>query len=462
MNSRATRLTIGVLGIAFGVATEIASFDGATSPEAALIHLLVGLAFLLGGLFAWGREPENRTWPVMAAAGIGWFVGNLAAVSMPLLHAAGIVFADSDAILLVVLVLIYPTGRFDDRVGRWFAGLTAVVLTASNVVALLTGSTAAPLVTGLAVTAGIGILVPRRWIRATPARRRTLGPAMFATSATIFGIGVAIVARLVEFDVTVRALLLAIRDVAVLAIPLGFVGGFLEQTAEELRRSRIRIVEAGDQERRRIERDLHDGAQQRLVTAAMSLQLARAKLRPDADGDAVGDLNDVQSELKAGLADLRELARGIHPAVLTDLGLNGAFAALADRSAVPTTVEASPTSRFDPLVEATAYFVASEALANVAKHAGATRAWIRSVASGRELRVVIGDDGLGGADPERGTGLQGLRDRVLAVGGRLEVESPVGRGTTLTAVLPLAQQGTPPIVDEPHGQTVTVDVPVEA
>jgi signal transduction histidine kinase len=223
---------------------------------------------------------------------------------------------------------------------------------------------------------------------------------------------------------------------------------FSEQRAAqlELRQSRARIVEATDAERRHLERDLHDGAQQRLVSVSLALRLARAKLREDADASAIEGLDTAADELKTALLELRELARGIHPQILTEAGLGPAIDSLADRSIVAATVNALPDRRLSPAVEATAYFVVSEALANVAKYASATRAAITAECPGDSLRVEVADDGVGGADPASGSGLRGLADRVAAVGGSLSIDSPIGGGTRVVAVIPLGPTGTPAAV----------------
>jgi signal transduction histidine kinase len=203
----------------------------------------------------------------------------------------------------------------------------------------------------------------------------------------------------------------------------------------ELQASRERIVTAADAERRRIERNLHDGAQQRLVTLALQLSLIRREIQRDPK-EAEQLVSSASDELALSLEELRELARGIHPAAL-EHGLDVALDALAGRAAVPTTVLADDGPRLPEPVEFAAYFVASEALANVAKHAHASAVTIRLRRSGNEVVVAITDDGVGGADLTRGTGLQGLTDRVEALGGRLEVSSPAEGGTAVTATLPL-------------------------
>jgi len=204
----------------------------------------------------------------------------------------------------------------------------------------------------------------------------------------------------------------------------------------ELERSRERVVDAAEAERRRIERDLHDGAQQRLVALAMELGRAKAKLADDVD--AARELVDqAHAEAKAALTELRDLVRGVHPPVLTDRGLDAALSGLAARCPVPVQVHVDVPVRPKPAVEAVAYFVVAEALTNVAKHSRASQATVVVEGHGfpGSLNVVISDDGIGGAD-QRGAGLTGLADRVAGVDGKLHVESPSGGPTIISVVLP--------------------------
>jgi signal transduction histidine kinase len=206
---------------------------------------------------------------------------------------------------------------------------------------------------------------------------------------------------------------------------------------EEVRASRARIVEFGDAERRRVERNLHDGAQQRLVNLSLALGIARSQVGAGSEEGLAVALDEAAAELRLALAELRELARGIHPVILTEAGLGPALASLAERSPIPVTVAAVPPDRLPPGVEETAYYVASEALANAAKHAGATAVTISARRLNGELLVEVSDDGVGGADPD-GSGLRGLADRVAALDGCLRVDSPAGAGTRITAELPCA------------------------
>jgi len=211
-----------------------------------------------------------------------------------------------------------------------------------------------------------------------------------------------------------------------------------ERHLQEIRASRARLVEAQDAERRRLERNLHDGAQQRLVSLSLALRLAQAKLGADPEG-ARDILAAAGDELSLALAELRELARGIHPAMLTDRGLGAAVESLATRAPVPVEIAAMPEERLPAAVEAAAFYVISEALANIGKYAKASVARISVARADGRAVVEIADDGVGGADPMRGSGLRGLLDRVEALDGRLEVESPVGEGTRIVAQIPCSR-----------------------
>ncbi len=223
---------------------------------------------------------------------------------------------------------------------------------------------------------------------------------------------------------------------------LGDFGALLAQAIAnteaqaQLSSSRARIVQAMDETRRKLERNLHDGAQQRLVSLSLSLRLAQAKLHTDPEG-ANEIITGASTELAQALEELRELARGIHPAVLTDRGLGPALQTLAQRSTLPIEIENTVDARLPGPVEAAAYYVVSESLANVAKYAQATLVSVRVARTDGGALVEVADDGVGGADPTRGTGLRGLADRVEALGGRLEVGSANGGGTVVRAEIPL-------------------------
>ncbi len=204
---------------------------------------------------------------------------------------------------------------------------------------------------------------------------------------------------------------------------------------ETVQESRARIVTAQDEERRRIERDLHDGAQQRLVALALELRSAQRALGDQGDPDVDRLLASTADELQVAVEELRELAHGIHPGTLTQAGLGSALEALAARMPIPVTVDAI-TERLPPEIEATAYFVASEALANVVKHAHASHAAIRATRANGTLVIEVSDDGVGGADTRAGSGLHGLADRVEAHGGRLSIDSVTDSGTRVVVEIP--------------------------
>lgn len=206
----------------------------------------------------------------------------------------------------------------------------------------------------------------------------------------------------------------------------------------EISASRARIVEAADEERRRIERDLHDGTQQRLVSVSLALRLAGSQLAPGSNGEIGATLTEATKELAAALAELRELARGIHPAILTEEGLGPALESLAERATVPVSLKAVPSTRLPAPIEAAAYFVVSEALANISKYAGATCATVSATLMHERLMVDVSDDGIGGADAARGSGLRGLADRLAALDGTVQIQSPPGEGTTVHAEIPCA------------------------
>jgi signal transduction histidine kinase len=205
----------------------------------------------------------------------------------------------------------------------------------------------------------------------------------------------------------------------------------------DLRDARSRIIEAADAERRRIERDLHDGAQQRLVALSINLRMAE-KRAAEGDPAAAELVRSAGEEAGLALRELRDLARGIHPAILSNRGLAAALDDLAGRAAVPVELVAVPPQRLPDPVESTVYFLVSECLANIGKHAEATQASVAVTVVGDEVEVIVKDDGVGGADSGNGSGLQGLEDRVGALDGCVDVDSPAGSGTTVMATIPLS------------------------
>ena len=268
---------------------------------------------------------------------------------------------------------------------------------------------------------------------ALPARRSE-------RAVTVLGPAEAPVAALVHDPLLLErpALLASVGAAARLALENERLQAELRAQLAELRASRARIVSAGDEERRRLERNLHDGAQQRLLSLGLALQLIRAELGPEANG-AGSLLGEAEAELGAALAELRELAQGIHPAVLTEQGLGPALRTLAARASLPVEIEAVPDTRLPAQVEAAAYFVVSEALANVAKHARASSVFLSVACENGSLVVEVADDGVGGAEAKAGSGLTGLADRVHALDGDLTIESVPGQGTLVRAALPYAR-----------------------
>ncbi len=229
----------------------------------------------------------------------------------------------------------------------------------------------------------------------------------------------------------------AATEAASLAIENERLKAQLRAELAEVQASRARIVDAGDRERRRVERNLHDGAQQRLVGLALMLRLATRSVA--GDEALTGLLADAGRELEDALGELRELARGIHPAIVDDAGLGGALETLAERCRVPVELMVDVPVGLPEPVEVGAYYLVAEALTNVDKHAAARRATVRATVVDGVLRVAVSDDGRGGAGTTRGSGLEGLADRVSALGGRLDIDSAPDQGTTVAAEIPLTE-----------------------
>ncbi|GIF42569.1 sensor histidine kinase [Actinoplanes xinjiangensis] len=308
--------------------------------------------------------------------------------------------------------------------GTWrelgFAGLLMTVLWPVDLLAVILGVTVPPALVATPVLFGtIGDAEQVNVLKAYPVTSWT---EAFLSAA----------AGLVAVAACAGGLVLLARVRAALARAILTPRHDLDETVVELTRSRVRLVDAFEAERTRIERDLHDGAQQRLVALTVMLGLARL----DAGGPLADQLSRAHDQAGLALVELRELIRGIHPPVLTDFGLEAAVADLADRCPVPVDVAFDVPQRFSAAVESAAYFVVSEALANLARHSGADRGTITGRYAARTLTVEIGDNGRGGADIGAGTGLLGLADRVSVVGGRLSLSSPPGGPTRLIVEIP--------------------------
>jgi signal transduction histidine kinase len=243
--------------------------------------------------------------------------------------------------------------------------------------------------------------------------------------------------RLAGGALSTRLAVTGAGEVGDLEQALNAMAGSLEAGQNALTASRARIVASADEARRRVERDLHDGAQQRLVSLGLELRLAQMTDPPDVAAMRLA-LGRAADEVGEVVDDLREMAQGIHPAILSEGGLGPALRTLAHRSPVPVELEMLTTRRFPAMVEAGAYYIAAEALANTAKHAKASSVRVQVALDDDELIMTVQDDGCGDADDSRGSGLLGLRDRAEALGGRLLVQSPAGAGTTITARLPVS------------------------
>jgi signal transduction histidine kinase len=344
----------------------------------------------------------------------GWFwIGNISAVAVPLSLGFGLLWgraARSAVADLVVELERTPPGRVRDALARVLGDPSLeLALWLSDRQTYVDGEGRPVELPGTDAGRAVTVLGPAE----APVAALVHDPALRERGALLVSAGAA--ARLALENERLQAELLA--------------------QLTELRASRARIVSAGDEERRRLERDLHDGAQQRLLSLGLALQLAQAKLGPEANG-ASELLAEADEELRAALDELRELARGIHPALLTEQGLGPAVRSLVDRSPVPVTIASLPERRLPAPAEAATYFLVSEALANVAKYAHASSVRVSVADTDGGVLVDVDDDGVGGADPARGSGLRGLADRVHALDGQLTVESPLGHGTHLHAAIP--------------------------
>jgi len=484
-------LAILALLLGLGSVALILTSEHADSRGLALALIVgTGWSFAFTGLYAWGRRPGNNVGVLMTAVGFACFFQALAASNNAVVFAIGIVCQNLTFAILIHLLVSFPSGRLQTRLQIGTVALAYHVTGPLQVVwALFVDPTKesdcrdcpenpvliaghenianainAVAVIGGCVAIALAIwLVYAKWRQSSATERRVLTPVL-ATGGLAFTILFLrlVIGELVAANDAANDIAFIAAITVFAALPFAFLLGLLrsrigraeevstelsaenaqlnaelEATVDELRASRHRIVEAGYAERRRVERDLHDGAQQRLMALTMNLRLAREKL--DAEPETTGELLDeAMTELAAATAELRELARGIHPVVLTDRGLAAALSGLAERSPVPVEIVAAPGERLPAPVESATYFVVAEALTNVARYAEAEVATVRVTRSDGVVEVEITDDGIGGADPAAGTGLRGLEDRVAALDGRLEVRSAAGAGTTVAAVIPCA------------------------
>jgi len=417
--------------------------------------------FVATGLYVWRHRPNSRIGALMVALGFAWLLFCLQAANDPWVYAVGVVTGGLWGSLFLHIGLSFPTGRLPEAYDRALVGAGYVIFPFAFVPALLFDATPEPdgpenilliadvprvadvlMALGALSYAVLFVLVLRRALRRW--RSTSAFERLQVTPVYVFSLLTFALVTIAQAGAGDAAWWPAFISTALM--PFAYLAGLLrthvthldhelQARIDELRESRARVVEAGDAARRRLERDLHDGAQSRLV--ALALLLRSARLRAD-EGTELADLLDRSiAELQTSLAELRDLARGIHPAVLTERGLEPALAALAGRAPVPVTLNAPRGDRLPEPVESAAYFVASEGLANVAKYSRATQAAVTLARGPGHVTVEVTDDGVGGADFDGGSGLRGLEDRVAALDGTLELDSPPGRGTRLRAQIPV-------------------------
>ncbi len=468
---RRALLALGAAGIVMGalMAAVIATSDHTTLKGLlAAVSLLVAWSFLGTGLYLWDRRPDNLTGPLMVALAFSWVLAGLSSSNAPGVYITGTLLQGLSFAILTHLLFAFPSGRLRSGWDRRFVALGYVVTTIAPAIGILffdpavsddcadcpenplliwneqdaydVGSSISSVLAAVVLGALVWHLFRRIRESADPVERVRDAPVWCAGGATLLVV-LALLATNVgpeegNFDDYMYAAALLVLVTLPYAFWVGAVRSRLVRLDTELRESRRRIVEAGYTERRRVERDLHDGAQQRLVALALELQVVRSKLATDPES-AAELLEGAADELTGATQELRELARGLHPPVLGDRGLVPALEALAKRATVPVTVEADEAERAPEVVEAAAYFVVSEALTNVARHSGATQAVVRVERRDGLIRVEIEDDGSGAADMAAGSGLRGLADRVGALDGVLEVDSAPGRGTRVRASVPV-------------------------
>jgi signal transduction histidine kinase len=392
-----------LLALPLGIAYLVVLIAG-ISVGLSLVVIWIGLPILLATLLAWRFAAGIER--VMARRLLGAEIQAPAHAGSGLSLWRRLLFLLRDPVTwksLIFVALKFPAGVIAFAIIA-VLGFVSVVLAVSP-----------------AITAGTPVTF-FGWVIETPAEAVPIVPVGLA--------GLLLLANLIDGMAWLAA--------QIARVMLGPNEAQLTERVDDLRHARARIIEAADNERRRLERDLHDGAQQRLVALALTLGVAEAKLKKDPE--AVGPLlKSAREEAQHAVQELRELAQGLHPALLTDRGLAAALDALAGRAPVPVTVSGVPKTRLPPPVEAAAYFVTAEALTNVAKYADADAASVKLALHDGTLRLDVSDDGKGGADLGGGTGLRGLRDRVEALDGLLDVTSPPGGGTVVTAELPLEQ-----------------------
>jgi signal transduction histidine kinase len=471
MTARRLRLVVlGALACGAGVVALVLSSDHQDARAVwAILGPTVGWSFVGTGLYAWRRRPESRTGELMVWFGFAWFLSALHFSDSAVLYSIAFVTSGLWGGVFLHLVMAFPSGQLRPGLDRVLVIAGYLTFTVAAIPAMLfagpheVGCDDCPANMLLVrrdpdlATVGFGfeallyavlfvIVLVRlilRWRRTPPLERLQLTP-VYVCGLLTFLLVTAGSAGAADDD---NPLWWA-AFVVTAALPAAFLAGLLRSRVawldaelrarlEELRASRARLVEASDTERRRLERNLHDGAQARFVGLALVLGHARRRVDADPTDPEVGELLDrATEELKAGLAELRELARGIHPPLLSEQGLEPALRALTTVAPVPVTLATETDQRLPEPVETAAYFVVAEALANVAKYARASEATVAVRRVNGRVTVDVADDGVGGADAARGSGLRGLEDRVAVLDGSLSVDSPAGGGTRLHVEIP--------------------------
>jgi signal transduction histidine kinase len=561
---RAGFVALWVAGLAAGgwlLALGLTDERGAGHRASAVLSATAGTAFVVSGLIAWRRRPDNRLGPMMVVLGFWWLAFHLMLFSYEsVVFTAGIFGNDAFIALLVPFLVAFPSGRLVSRTGllltapfaiaviplefAWLLFLDRPVPPANALLVWPNEDVASAIDSAQRVLLASGsflltAVLARRWLRASPPLRRGLTPLLagaatllvstgslvvskltgndppeliqIAVLIALIGIAVGVlvdilrarlarlavgdlvlelsrdrepehlraalaralgdpslrlaywlpefetyadlegrplelpaderlVTRMVDRSGTPVAALLhdpSLRDEPALLDAVGAAAGIALENARlqaELRAAGTRVLEASQSERRRLERDLHDGAQQRLVALSLELGMLQTRLREDPDAHSA--VVQARSELNRSLEELRELARGIHPAVLSGHGLEVALEGLVARAPVPVALSVDLDAPLPEPIEVAAYFLVSESLTNVAKYSQASAATVAVVRANGDVVVEIADDGVGGASAARGSGLRGLADRVEALGGHLDVTSPAGDGTRVRAEIP--------------------------
>ena len=573
MKLRTQLWLVGTASAALGV---LAVVTNATSHHGQLRGLntglgsLIGAAFVVTGLYAWSRRPENRVGRLMVATGITWALSGLVQANAPLFFSIGLLFNPLYIVFVAWLVLVFPDGRVESALARrlLIAGFVdafviygvSVLLGADtsyisghvpdNVFAIVhepglanvVGNVSAGI--GAAIVAVIVVLAVKRRRQASPVVRHAGGPVLSTGFVCLTAVSISLAIGSSGFSDLAHGVVSSVAMLAFLALPFAYLLGLLrsryaragavsgilgalsdraalrdtlaaalsdptlrlayasggrwldregrpvelpergvtrvERDGEcigailhdpalndepqlveavaaaaalalenerleaelrarvaELQESRSKLIEVSMAERRSLERDLHDGAQQRLVALSVQVGLAKRRLHSDPAG-AAELLDRAGEELRLALEELRELARGIHPAILTDRGLEPALQALIARAPLAVELDVAPAERLPGAVEAAAYFVVAESLTNIAKYASARTASVAVARRNGHAVVEVRDDGVGGADAQAGTGLRGLAERLTVIDGRLEVVSPRGQGTVVRAEIPCA------------------------